>query len=153
MKRLLFLLFLILSSGITSISAQCKVSKIVEEAKLVMDSTHVYDGFSLSNFDLDEKKKRIQVKFVAIKGQQYKIYFCNSGFTEEVKISAFLEEKDGILSKDLLGTTTVREEYIELIIKKHGNYIFEYTTPVFEDAEFGAKKNECIVALITYKLK
>lgn len=152
MKRVLFLLF-IFSSGLSSLSAQCKVSKIVAEAKLVMDSTYLYDGFSLSNFDLDEKKKRIQVKFVAIKGQQYKIYFCNSGFTEEVKVSAFLEEKDGVLSKDLLGTTTVREEYIELIIKKHGNYIFEYTTPVFEDAEFGPKKNECIVSLITYKLK
>jgi hypothetical protein len=133
--------------------SQCKVAQVVAKGKEEIQPGYLYDGFSLSNFDLDEKRKRIQVKFVAIKGQQYKIYFCNSGFTEEVKVSAYFEEKDGTLSKDLLGATTARDELIELALNKSGNYIFEYQTPVFEDVEFGAKKNECIVSLITYKLK
>lgn len=100
---------------------------------------------------MDSVPKRIQVQFTALKGQKYKLYFCNSGFPEEVKVSVFKEEKDNKLSIDLLGTTTIKDQYIEMELNKTGNYTIEYNVPVCENAEYGNVKNECMVLLISYK--
>jgi hypothetical protein len=155
MKHLPFFLsaflFVLFFNG--TLQAQCKVSKIVENGKLEIDPAYLYDGFSLTNFTMGEKPKRMQVKFSALKGQQYKLYFCNSGYTEEVKISVFKEEKDGKLSADLLGDMTKNDQFIEFSLAKSGNYIIEYAVPVTENAEYGMTKNECLVMLISYKTK
>jgi len=134
-------------------NAQCKVSKIVEEGKFEIDSTYLYDGFALSNFTMDDKEKRTQVQFTALKGQHYKLYFCNSGFPEEVKISVFKEEKEGQQSSDLLWAGTVKDQFFEFELSKAGNYTIEYTIPVCENAEYGMTKNECMVMLIAYRRK
>jgi hypothetical protein len=147
---LLFLLFTLIPAHST---AQCKVSKIVEEGKFKIDSSYLYDGFSLSNFTMDDKVKRSQVQFTALKGQHYKLYFCNSGFTEEVKVSVFKEENEGKPGPDLLGATTVKDQFSELAIVKAGNYTVEYTIPTCENAEYGMTRNECIVMLIAFKEK
>lgn len=81
------------------------------------------------------------------------LYFCNSGFTEEVKVSVFKEEKEGKQSVDLLGATTLKDQYIELLISKSGNYTIDYTIPVAENAEYGMVKDACMVVLISYKAK
>jgi hypothetical protein len=125
----------------------------VENGKLEIDPEYLYDGLSLSNFTMDTKSKRVQVQFTALKGQRYKLYFCNSGFTEEVKVSVFKEEKDGKQSIDLLGATTLKDQFIELALAKAGNYTIDYTIPAAENAEYGMTKNECMVVLISYKNK
>jgi hypothetical protein len=136
-----------------SSKAQCKVSNIVEQGKVEIDSSFLYDGFSLSNFTMDDKAKRVQVQFMALRGQRYKLYFCNSGFAEEVKISVFKEEKDGKLSPDLLGAMTAKDQFIEFAVAKAGTYIVDYTIPVSENSEYGMTKKECMVMLISYKEK
>jgi|GEM_PF-2533376 len=151
LSPLLFSFFLLLTPA--AAKAQCKVSKIVEQGKFEIDSSYLYDGFTLSNFTMDEKQKRVQVQFTALKGQHYKLYFCNSGFTEEVKISVFKEEKDGKRSGDLLGATTAKDQFFELALAKAGNYTIEYTVPPCENAEYGMTKNECMVMLISYSRK
>ncbi|MCW3070156.1 MAG: hypothetical protein JWO44_46 [Bacteroidetes bacterium] len=134
-------------------NAQCKVSQIVEQGKFEIDSTYLYDGFTLTNFTMDDKVKHAQVQFTALKEQHYKLYFCNSGFTEEVKISIFKEEKDGKPGSDLLGATTAKDQFFEFALAKPGNYTVEYTFPTCENAEYGMTKNECMVMLISYKQK
>jgi hypothetical protein len=127
------------------------VSRIVAEGKLEIDPAYLYDGFTLSNFTMDAKLKKQQIEFTALKGQKYKLYFCNSGFAEEVTISVFKHEKEGKLSTDLLGANTIKDQYIEFDLAKSGNYTIEYTIPVCENAEYGNTKSECIVLLISYK--
>jgi hypothetical protein len=155
MKHISFLFstFLFVFVFSASLQAQCKVSKIVENGKLEIAPAYLYDGFSLTNFTMDAKPKRMQVKFTALKGQHYKLYFCNSGYTEEVKISIFKEEKDGKLSTDLLGDITRKDQFIEFSLAKSGNYTIEYGIPITENAEYGMTKNECLVMLISYKTK
>ncbi|HEX8516912.1 MAG TPA: hypothetical protein VF868_11985 [Bacteroidia bacterium] len=154
MKRFLSsVFFLSIFFLISSASAQCKVSAIVENGKLEIDPEYLYDGFSLTNFKIDAKPRRSQVQFTALKGQRYMLYFCNSGFTEEVKVSVFKEEKEGKQSVDLLGATTLKDQYIELLISKSGNYTIDYTIPVAENAEYGMVKDACMVVLISYKAK
>ncbi|MCW3101926.1 MAG: hypothetical protein JWO09_366 [Bacteroidetes bacterium] len=152
-QYLAFLLPLFLLLIPAAASAQCKASKIVEQGKSEIDSSYLYDGFTLSSFTMDEKQKRMQIRFTALKGQHYKLYFCNSGFTEEVKISIFKEEKDGKLSNDLLGATTAKDQFFEFALSKAGSYTIEYTVPPCENAEYGMTKNECMVMLISYSQK
>lgn len=133
--------------------AQCKVSQIVEAAKLKIDADYLYDGFSLSNFQMNDKVKHAQVQFTALKGQQYKLYFCNSGFEEEVKVSVFKTEKDGESGPDLLGAVTKKDTYLMFEVSKTGTYTVDYTIPVCENAEYGMVKDECLVMLISYKKK
>jgi hypothetical protein len=132
-------------------AAQCKVSKMVEQGKFEIDSSYRYDGFSLSSFTMNDKARRMQVQFTALKGQKYKLYFLNSGFAEELKVSVFKEEKEGKLSTDLLGATTIKDQYIELDLSKAGNYTIDYSIPTAENAEYGMTKEECMVVLISYK--
>jgi hypothetical protein len=149
----LLLIFSLIVFTAPALEAQCKVSQIVEQGKLEIDPKFLYDGLSLSNFTMNDKAKKVRVQFLAMKGQQYKLYFCNSGFSEEVKVSVFKEEKNGELSTDLLGTTTLKDQFIEFSVAKSGNYFVEYTIPPCENAEFGNTKKECMVMLISYKNK
>lgn len=151
--RIFFLAFFFSVIVSQSGSAQCKVSQIVEGAKLKIDADYLYDGFSLSNFQMNDKVKHMQVEFTALKGQQYKLYFCNSGFEEEVKVSVFKTEKNGESGPDLLGTVTKKDAYLIFEVMKTGTYTVDYTIPVCENAEYGMVKDECMVMLISYKRK
>jgi hypothetical protein len=151
-QHYIFSLFLLVCLHSSSF-AQCKVSKMVENGKFEIDPAFLYDGFSLTNFTMDSTLKRMQVEFAALKGQRYKLYFCNSGFTEAVKVSVFKEEKDGTQSIDLLGANTIKDQFIEFDLAKAGNYKIDYAIPVCENAEYGMTKNECLVVLISYQKK
>jgi hypothetical protein len=150
--RIIFL-FLFLVCLNKPADAQCKVSKVVENGKIKIDPAYLYDGFTLTNFTMNDKAKRMQVQFTALRGQHYKLYFSNSGFPEDVKISVFKEEKDGKLSADLLGQKDFKDKVIEFEIIKSGSYTINYEIPVCENAEYGMTKNECIVMLISYQEK
>jgi hypothetical protein len=91
----------------------------------------------------------MRVEFIALKHQQYKLYFRTSGFDEELKISIFDSEKNDTIAN----IASEKDKTTVVDIAKAGNYTVEYKIPTCENAEYGNIKNECILMLISYKRK
>jgi hypothetical protein len=128
--------------------AQCKVSDIVADAKIAITEPYLYDGFSMTQFVMDKKEKKMQVEFIALKHQEYKLCFRTSAFDEELNICVTNADNDTILN-----IPSQKEKTIVFEVKKAGNYKVEYKIPTCENAEYGNIKNECILMLIAYKRK
>jgi hypothetical protein len=141
----LFLFFFTLNSAV---QAQCKISEIIAQGKIKISEPYLYDGFVITEFILDKETKTMQTKFIALKGQQYKLYFCTSGFDEELNISLKSDDSD-----DKLFDQKANKDCIIFELNKAGNYTIEYQVPLAENAEYGNIKNECVVMLISYKSK
>lgn len=149
--RFIFLSLLSFIFSQTYLQAQCKVSEIVSKGKIGIAEPYLYDGFTMTQFKMDNKEKAMQVQFTALKHQQYKLYFRTSGFDEELNVSIISTKKNE--NDTLLNVTTQKEKTIVFEIEKAGNYTIEYKIPVCENAEYGNTKNECILMLISYKEK
>jgi hypothetical protein len=144
---LLFLVSSVLFS--LSLHAQCKVSDIVEQGKIGITDPYLYDGFSMTQFTMDDKPKTMQVEFTALKHQEYKLYFRTSGFDEELKISVFDAQKNDTI----LNVISEKEKTVVFEVLKAGNYTVQYQIPTCENAEYGNVKKECVLMLISYKRK
>jgi hypothetical protein len=154
MKSFLRLSFSCLFSCIffqVSVNAQCKAAEIVAQGKIGITEPYLYDGFTMTQFKMDNREKVMQVEFTALKHQQYKLYFRTSGFDEEMNISVINTKKTE--NDTLLQLNTQKDKTIVFEITKSGSYIVEYKIPVCENAEYGNIKNECVLMLISYKEK
>jgi hypothetical protein len=147
--RFFFLLLFSFAFFTTALRAQCKVSDIVAQGKIGIVEPYLYDGFSMTQFTMDDKPKTMQVEFSSLKHQQYKLYFRTSGFDEELEISIFDSQKNDTI----LHVPSQKDKTVVFDIAKSGNYTVEYKIPTCENAEYGNVKKECILMLISYKGK
>jgi hypothetical protein len=150
--RFFFIFLLTFVYSQTLLKAQCKASEIVSKGKIGISEPYLYDGFTMTQFSMDNKEKVMKVEFAALKQQKYKLYFRTSDFDEALNISIYDNNKK-TENDTVLNVNTQKDKTIGFEITKSGTYTVEYKIPVCENSEYGNVKNECILMLISYKEK
>lgn len=153
-SRFVLLPLFFLTCSYFSAKAQCSVSQIVETNKVKIVPPYLYDGFVLTQFTMDDKPKVLRTEFMALKGQEYRLYVCTSNFDDTLGVSVYDTKKaEKGEREDILNTKTKKGEPIVFDVLKKSTYTIEYSIPVCENAEYGVTKNECVIVLISYKEK
>ena|SRR6218665_508621 len=138
----------------SSAKAQCSVSNIVETNKVKIAPPYLYDGFALTQFTMDEKTKTMRTEFMALKGQEYRLYICTSNFDDTLSVSVYDTKKmEKGEREEIFNAKTKKGEPLVFDVLKKSMYTIEYSIPVCENAEYGVTKNECVIVLISYKEK
>jgi hypothetical protein len=129
--------------------AQCPIAEIVKNNKSKITAPYVYDGFSVSNLNFDDKSKTIRSEFMALKGQKYKLFLCSSGFSEIVKVKIYYKhpKKDEVAK---LFETTIGGlvDYYSFEPAQAGTYYIDYELPPTANPD---SHKECVMLLISYK--
>lgn len=131
------------------VNAQCKSKDIVKKCKANL-KPFKYDGYAVDEITFDQNPKIVEVEFTAYAGQDYKLVFCSSGFTEEVKVNIYDKNRK---KKDNRKQVYNSDQGIDNLFwsfepPKTGTYFIEYEIPKSAD---GKTKTGCIVLLIGYK--
>ena len=134
--------------------SQCSVSHIVESNKVKITPPYLYDGFVISQFTMDDKSKTLKTEFIALKGQEYRLYFCTSDFTDTLNIAVYDTKKaEKGERENILNVPTKKGEPVIFDVMKKSTYTIEYSIPPCENGEYGMTKNECVIVLISYRDK
>lgn len=140
-----FFFLLIFSCTSNAVSAQYKISQLIDENKVQILPPYKYDGFVMKEFAFELINKDINIEFVAFKNQKYQLLFCASTFEEEVKITIYNKnnptEKIG---EKIIGGTT---KNWTLELEKSGTYSVVYEIP---PSNTDVEHKACIVMLIGF---
>jgi len=140
------LFLLIAFSGISS--AQCKAKQLVKECKPNI-APYQYDSYALNEIVFDSiKPKVIEVEFTAFAGQQYKLVFSASSFTEDLKLNVYDKNQRSKKRNKIYDSENGIEKHWIFEPAKAGTYYIDYEVPKSAN---GKKKTGCVVMLIGYK--
>ena len=147
MKKLTLYIFLT-ATFIGSAFAQKSVRDVVKGCKPNM-APYKYDSYAVNDLQFDDKPKVVEVEFSAFSGIDYKILFCSSGFTENVKLNIYDKHKRfKNRTKVFENTEGIDNLFWSFEPPKAGTYYIEMEVPPSKD---GAKKTGNVVMLIGYQ--
>lgn len=148
MKKINLLTILVLFLATFNITAQCKARQIVKECKPSI-APYQYDSYALNEINFDASKGHvIEVEFTAFAGQQYKLVFCTSGFSEEVKLNIYDKNQRTKKRNKIYANENGIDKHWSFEPTKAGTYYIDYEIPKSLD---GKTKVGCMVMLIGYK--
>lgn len=136
-------------TGYKVFSQNCKAKEISKSCKANIEKPYRYDGYAISEFVFDSKSKKVEVQFIAFKGQKYKVVFCSSGFEEGLTLNIY--DKNNKVKKDRKkiydNASGIDNDFWSFVPPKAGNYFIEYNLAPTKD---GTTKKGCVIMLVGY---
>ena len=151
--RILFFASLIVAAGLTlsfasSSKGACKAKQIAKACRANL-MPFKYDSYAVNDITFTDKPQTIEVEFSAFSGQKYKLVFCTSGFTEEVKLNIYdrsmkVKKRNKVYDND----KGIDNLFWSFEPPKSGTYFINYEVPAAKD---GKQNQGCIVMMIGYQ--
>ncbi len=128
--------------------AQCHAKQIMKGCKPNIQPPYKYDSYVRSEITFGDKKQLVEVVFTAFAGQKYRLFFCSSGFDEQVKLNIYdkpLRLKAG-RNKIYDNSQGIDSDFWTFEPTKPGKYYINYEIAPSVD---GKLKDACVVLLVS----